>query len=143
EQLVAHVAEEVLGTTEVEFRGRSIDLKPPWRRLAFVAALDEHGLWLTDETALREALTERGVDTSKDRDWPQLIDHAFSHFVEPSLVEPTFVVDYPVALSPFARATDDDPELVERFEYFIGGMELGNAFTEINDAEEQAARFAM
>jgi lysyl-tRNA synthetase, class II len=63
--------------------------------------------------------------------------------VEPSLVEPTILHDYPVELSPFARPTDDDPSIVERFEYFVGGMELGNAFSEINDPEEQAARFAM
>jgi lysyl-tRNA synthetase class 2 len=71
-----------------------------------------------------------------------LIDHAHSHFVEPALVQPTILYDYPIELSPFARTTDDDNTLVERFEYFAGGMELGNAFTEINDAEEQADRFS-
>ena len=81
------------------------------------------------------------MDTAADKDWPQLVDHAFSHFVEPELVEPTIVHDYPVELSPFARLTDDDETLAERFEYFAGGMELGNAFTEINDAEEQQRRF--
>ena len=69
-------------------------------------------------------------------------DHAHSRFVEPSFVQPTILYDYPVELSPFARATDDDASLVERFEYFAGGIELGNAFTEINDSEEQAQRFA-
>ena len=78
-----------------------------------------------------------------DPTWAKLIDHAHSRFVEPSLVQPTILYDYPVELSPFARATDDDPSLVERFEYFAGGIELGNAFTEINDAEEQAERFAL
>jgi lysyl-tRNA synthetase class 2 len=82
------------------------------------------------------------VDTKQDRTWAQLVDHAFSHFVEPELIEPTIVHDYPVELSPFARATDDDPSLTERFEYFVGGMELGNAFSEINDPETQAERFA-
>ncbi len=84
---------------------------------------------------------ERGVDTKADKDWPQLVDHAFSHYVEPGLIQPTIVHDYPIEISPFARTTDDDPTLTERFEYFAGGMELGNAFSEINDAEEQAARF--
>ena len=69
------------------------------------------------------------------------MDHAFSHFVEPGLVQPTIVHDYPIELSPFARLTEDDERLTERFEYFAGGMELGNAFTEINDSEEQSARF--
>ena len=82
-----------------------------------------------------------GVDTSRDRSWAALVDHALSHFVEPTLIAPTILHDYPVELSPFARATDDDPGIVERFEYFAGGMELGNAFTEINDPAEQAARF--
>src|SRR5205823_2739641 len=71
----------------------------------------------------------------------QLVDHALSHFVEPSLIEPSILHDYPVELSPFARPTEGDPSIVERFEYFVGGIELGNAFTEINDSAEQAARF--
>jgi lysyl-tRNA synthetase class 2 len=141
EALVERVAREVLGTTEVRFRGRDIDVRAPWRRLRFVDALSEHGLWLRDEGELRAALVAKGVDTEADKDWAQLVDHAFSHFVEPTLVAPTIVHDYPVEISPFARATDDDPTLTERFEYFAGGMELGNAFTEINDAADQAARF--
>jgi lysyl-tRNA synthetase class 2 len=142
ETLVATVAREVLGTTRLTFRGHEIDLEPPWRRIPFVASLEEQGLWTRDEADLRRRLDERGVDTSQDRSWAQLVDHAFSHFVEPTLVQPTIVHDYPLELSPFARATDDDPGLTERFEYFVGGMELGNAFTELNDAEEQAQRFA-
>jgi lysyl-tRNA synthetase class 2 len=143
EQLVAHVAQQVLGTTKVVFRGRELDLAPPWQRIGFVDALAEHGLWTRDEAELRAELNRRGVDTKQDRDWPQLLDHAFSHYVEPSLIQPTIVHDYPVELSPFARLTDDDPTLVERFEYFAGGMELGNAFSELNDPEEQAERFRM
>jgi lysyl-tRNA synthetase class 2 len=142
EQLVSRVAQDVLGTTTVTFRGHEIDLAPPWRRLKFVDALDEHGLWTRDADDLRRRLEERDVDVSHDPTWAKLIDHAHSRFVEPSLIQPTILYDYPVELSPFARATDDDPSIVERFEYFIGGMELGNAFTEINDAEEQASRFA-
>ena len=141
EELVSTVATETLGGTKVAFRGHSIDLAPPWRRLPFVQALEEHDLWTRDADDLRARLAERGLDTSHDADWAQLVDHAFSHLVEPSLVSPTIVHDYPVALSPFARARPDDPELVERFEYFVGGMELGNAFSELNDAEEQARRF--
>jgi lysyl-tRNA synthetase class 2 len=79
----------------------------------------------------------------RDHTWAQLVDHALSAFVEPSLVEPTHLYDYPIELSPFARTTDDDPTMVERFESFVGGMELANAFTEINDADEQAERFRM
>jgi lysyl-tRNA synthetase class 2 len=141
EQLVARVAGETLGTTTVTFRGHEIDLGA-WRRLKLTDALAEHGLWTRDEPELRARLNERGVDTTHDRTWAQLIDHALSHFVEPALIAPTILHDYPVELSPFARPSAEDG-IVERFEYYAGGMELGNAFTEINDSEEQAARFAM
>ena len=141
EQLVEAVALEVLGTTTVSFRGHEIELKAPWQRLGFVESLEAHELWTRDAAELRAWLTERGIDTNADKDWPQLIDHAFSHYVEPSLIQPTIVYDYPVEISPFARTTDDDPTMVERFEYFAAGMELGNAYSEINDAETQQARF--
>jgi lysyl-tRNA synthetase class 2 len=141
ETLIERVTVEVTGGTVVTFKEHEIDLKAPWARLGFVESLEEHELWTRDETELRAWLGERGVDTGADQDWAQLIDHAFSHFVEPGLIQPTIVHDYPVEISPFARATDDDPTFTERFEYFAGGMELGNAFSEINDSEEQAARF--
>ena len=141
ERLVERIALEVLGRTAVSFRGHEIDLKGPWRRVGFVEALERHELWTRDPAELRAWLTERGVDTDADKDWAQLVDHAFSHYVEPELIQPTIVHDYPVELSPFARPTDDDPTLTERFEYFAGGMELGNAFSEINDAATQQARF--
>ena len=141
EQLIETVATETTGGTKATFRGHEVDLRAPWRRLKLVDALEERGLWTRDADELRSRLNERDVDTSQDRSWAQLVDHALSHFVEPSLIEPTILYDYPVELSPFARPTEDDPSIVERFEYFVGGMELGNAFTEINDATEQAERF--
>jgi lysyl-tRNA synthetase, class II len=143
EQLVSRTAQEVLGTTKVEFRGEEVDFAPPWQRLKFIEALEAHGLWTRDEDELRRRLQDRDVDVSHDPTWAKLIDHAHSRFVEPALVQPTILYDYPIELSPFARATDDDPALVERFEYYAGGIELGNAFTEINDAEEQAQRFEL
>jgi lysyl-tRNA synthetase, class II len=142
EELVETVALETIGTTEVTFRGHAVNLKAPWRRLKLLDALEEHGLWTRDEAELRRRLEDRGIDTTQDRSWAALVDHALTSFVEPTLVDPTILHDYPVELSPFARATDDDPTIVERFEYFVGGMELGNAFTELNDAGEQAERFA-
>jgi lysyl-tRNA synthetase class 2 len=142
EELVEVAALEVLGTTNVTFRGREVDVKRPWRRVRLADALAEHGVSTREEAELRRLLEERGVDTGADRTWAHLVDHALSHFVEPTLIEPTILYDYPIELSPWARTTDDDPRTVERFEYFVCGMELGNAYTEINDAEEQAARFA-
>jgi lysyl-tRNA synthetase, class II len=141
ERLVERVAVAVLGTTQVTFRGHEVDLRAPWRRLQLADALAEHGLWLRDADELRAALDERGVDTSHDRTWAQLLDHALTFFVEPSLIEPTILYDYPIELSPFARTKDDDPATVERFEYYVAGFELGNAYSEINDPEEQARRF--
>ncbi len=141
ERLVEAVALEVTGTTTTTFRGHELDLKAPWRRLRFTDSLAEHELWIRGEAELRAALNERGVDTNADKDWAQLVDHAFSFYVEPALIEPTIVHDYPIEISPFARTTDGDETLTERFEYFAGGMELGNAFSEINDSEEQQDRF--
>jgi lysyl-tRNA synthetase class 2 len=142
EELVETVAQQTIGTTKVTFRGHEIDLKAPWKRVKLVEALEEKELWSRDADDLRKRLEERSVDTSANDSWSRLVDHALSHFVEPELIEPTILHDYPVELSPFARPTDDDPSIVERFEFFVGGMELGNAFTEINDPDEQAERFA-
>jgi lysyl-tRNA synthetase, class II len=141
EEMIERVALDVLGSTVVTFKGHEIDLTAPWQRIRFADALSEHELWIRDDVELRAALEGRGVDTSADKDWQQLVDHAFGHFVEPGLVAPAIVHDYPIELSPFARSTDDDPALTERFEYFAGGMELGNAYTEINEAGEQQSRF--
>jgi len=141
ERLIENVARETTGGTTTTYRGREVELKAPWRRIKLVDALEEQGLWTRDPDDLRGRLNGRGVDTSHDASWAQLLDHALSHYVEPALIEPTILFDYPVELSPFARATDEDPEIVERFEYFVGGTELGNAFSELNDPDEQAARF--
>jgi lysyl-tRNA synthetase class 2 len=142
EDLVEFVARETIGRTTTTYRGHDVDLKAPWRRVKLVDALSEHGLWTRDAEELRARLGAREVETKHDRSWAQLVDHALTAFVEPSLVEPTILHDYPVELSPFARPTDEDPAIVERFEFFVGGTELGNAFSEINDPDEQAARFA-
>jgi lysyl-tRNA synthetase, class II len=142
ERLVEHLAQRVNGTTKVTYRGHEVDLERPWRRVKLVDAFEEHGLWTRDPSDLRARLEERGIDTKADRSWAQLVDHALTSFVEPALIEPSILHDYPVELSPFARATDDDPLIVERFEFFVGGTELGNAFSELNDPDEQAERFA-
>jgi lysyl-tRNA synthetase, class II len=143
EALVERAALGSIGTTKVSFRGHQVDLALPWQRVRFVEALEEKGAWSRDEAELRARLAEAGVDTERDRSWAQLADHAYSHFVEPELIQPTIVQDWPIELSPFARTTDDDETLVERFECVVGAMEFANAFSELNDAEEQAQRFAM
>ena len=142
EELVETVARETIGGTKATFRGHEVDLAAPWKRLKLIDALEERDLWTRDEAELRKRLDERNVDTSADKTWADLVDHALSNFIEPELIEPTILHDYPIELSPFARATEADAQVVERFEYFVGGTELGNAFTEINDPDEQAERFA-
>ena len=99
---------ETLGTTTVTFQGHEIDLGALAARASSPTRSPSQGLWTRDEDELRARLDERGVDTTHDRTWAQLIDHALSHFVEPRLIQPTILHDYPVELSPFARATDED-----------------------------------
>ena len=142
EELLRVVAEEATGSTKVSFRGHEIDFGPAWKRLSLIEALEDEGVWTRDADDLRKRLREREIDTGADDTWAQLVDHALSHLVEPKLIEPTILHDYPVELSPLARRKEGEEGIVERFEYFAGGMELGNAYSELNDAEEQAARFA-
>ncbi len=146
EEMVAHAAQEALGTTQIEWKGETIDLKPPWRRLPLGAALAEHlgfdpFAGKRDEPVLRAALEVAGVETGGDRSWAQLVDHGLSHLIEPYLIAPTFLIDYPVELSPLSRQMPGDPLLTERFEAFCGGMEIGNGYSELNDPDEQHARF--
>ncbi|HWI21683.1 MAG TPA: lysine--tRNA ligase [Baekduia sp.] len=123
-----------------------VDFTKPWKRITLSAAIQaETGVDIeanTDVEALVGAIRAAGVDMpTADLTWPQLVDDLFSKRVEPKLVQPTFVIDYPKALSPFAKDHRSKPGLVERFEAFAGGMEIGNAFTELNDPDEQRARF--
>jgi len=142
EDLLRVVTQEATGSTKVAFRGHEIDFGPAWKRFSLIEALEDEGVWTRDANDLRKRLRERQVDTGADETWAQLVDHALSHLVEPKLIQPTILHDYPVELSPLARLKEGDEGIVERFEYFAGGMELGNAYSELNDAEEQAARFA-
>jgi len=143
ERLVEYVATETIGTTRVTFKGHDVDLKAPWKRVRLVDQLEAAGLWTRDFDDLKERLGSRGIEVSQDSTWAQLVDKAITAYVEPSLISPTILYDYPIELSPFARLTDDDPRITERFEFYVGGMELGNAFSELNDAAEQDERFAM
>ena len=143
EQLVEAIALEVLGTTRVSYRGHEIDLKAPWRRVKLVDQLEEFDLWTKDYDDLKQRLQSRGVDVAQDKTWSQLVDKAITAYVEPRLIEPTFMHDYPIELSPFARLVEGSGDIVERFEGFVGGTEICNAFSELNDSDEQARRFAM
>jgi lysyl-tRNA synthetase class 2 len=138
ERLVAHVA------AETGYDG-ALPLAPPWRRVTLRDAIEERTgvdvLADRDRDALLAAAAARGIELPGDETWPQLVDELLSRYVEPELQAPTFVLDYPVELSPFAKAHRSEPGLVERFECFVGGIEIANAFTELNDPDEQRARF--
>jgi lysyl-tRNA synthetase class 2 len=143
EQLVAYVAQDVLGTTKVERDGVEIELAPPWRRLPLREAIRERtGIDIAAHPT-REALAEAmGSEPDPAEGWGKLVDGLLSKQVEPSLTQPTFVLDYPVEMSPFAKAHRSEAGLVERWEAFAGGIEIANAFTELNDPDDQRARFA-
>ena len=145
EDMVADAAREATGSATVAWKGGEVDLAPPWRRVTLREALVEASgidiLEHHDADALREAMRARGLDAPAEASWAKLVDGLLSHTLEPHLVQPTFLLDYPVELSPFAKRRGDDPRLVERFEAFAGGMEIANAFTELNDPDDQRERF--
>jgi lysyl-tRNA synthetase class 2 len=142
EQLVAQVAERVLGTTRVQRDGREIDLAPPWRRVALREAIRERtGIDLAERPSRDQLAAAMGSEPDPAEGWGKLVDGLLSKLVEPELIQPTFVLDYPVELSPFAKSHRSEQGLVERWEAFVGGMEIANAFTELNDPDEQRRRF--
>jgi lysyl-tRNA synthetase class 2 len=147
EAMVSGVVEHCCGQTAIEYQGTAIDFTPPWPRLRFHEELSRHtGLAFpgADEDAMRQVL--RGLsEPPEDLDTlagPALLDTVFKEFVEPTLIQPTFIIDYPVALSPLAKLHRDTPDVVERFELFVNGKEIANAFSELNDPDDQRARFS-
>jgi len=144
EQMIYAIAQE-LGLERLSYQEHTIDLTPPWRRLTLREALLEHtGLdieALPTHEALWEAVQRKGLFVDEQPTWGKLVDELVSEYVEPRLIQPTFLLDYPREISPLAKAKPTAPHLVERFEPFIGGLELGNAFSELNDPLDQRERF--
>ncbi|HEU5327403.1 MAG TPA: lysine--tRNA ligase [Thermomicrobiales bacterium] len=151
EQMVHAIALDVLGGPKLTYEGRTIDLTPPWRRLPMREAILEfsgvdYGA-LPEQSALYAAAHAAGQERGAQLDitpatvWPRIVDELFKTFVRPSIVEPTFIYDYPTPLSPLAKQKPGDPTTVERFQPIVLGAELGNAYTELNDPQEQLARF--
>ncbi len=146
EQLVSSVAQETLGTTLVPFEDGTIELAPPWRRLTVYDALKEYAgvdleHYRRDEPGLRALIRQMNIEVAPDASWAKLVDELLSSAVEPKLIQPTFLMDYPAPLSPLAKRKPDNPDIVERFEPFAAGLELGNAYTELNDPLDQRQRF--
>ncbi|MCI7239535.1 MAG: lysine--tRNA ligase [Anaerococcus sp.] len=143
ENLVETVANNVKGTTSVEFDGNTIELKAPWKRISMIDAVkEESGVDFNEITDYEEAVRvakENNVEVKSTRG--EIIAEFFDAFVEDKLIQPTFVIDYPVEISPLAKRKADDPSLTYRFEAFINGAEIANAFSELNDAVDQRERF--
>ncbi len=145
EQMISFAAEQVLGTAKITYEGHEIDLTPPWKRVELRQGLiDAAGIDIAeypDADSLRAAMAARGLEPKPNATRGKLIDALISDFLEPNFIQPTFLYDYPRDISPLAKSKPGDPQTVERFEGFIGGMELCNAFTELNDPLDQEARF--
>ena len=145
EKMVSKVSQRVLGTDKVKFGDKTINLKPPWQRLELRQAIIKYsGIdfeQYPDADSLRAAMLRLKMEVDPQKDRGRLIDELILTFVEPNLIQPTFLLDYPVEMSPLAKTKPDNNRLVERFEAFAGGMEIANAFTELNDPIEQRERF--
>ena len=147
EELISTVAKNVLGTTKITYQGTPIDLTPSWRRVTMIDSIKEvtgidFNTIQTDEEA-RKIADEKGVEYEELKNTRgHIINEFFDTFVEDTLIQPTFIIDYPVEISPLTKRRKDDPRLVERFELFIGGREYGNAYSELNDPIDQYERLA-
>lgn len=145
EDMLSTVARKVLGTELITYQGEEINLAPPWKRISMIDAVKEYtgvdfNAISSDEDA-RKAAKELDVSVENDATWGNVLNEIFEEKVEEHLIQPTFVMDYPIEISPLAKKKKDDPRLTERFELFITGREYGNAYSELNDPIDQRERF--
>ena len=145
EDMFATVAQRVIGTMTIPYGDQKINLAPPWKRIILRDAI-RRGCGIDfddypDIDSLRQKMREMNMDVDMTKDRGRLIDELVSTYVEPKLIQPTFLYDYPIEMSPLAKRKRDDAHLVERFEAFIGGIEVANSFTELNNPVEQEERF--
>jgi lysyl-tRNA synthetase, class II len=145
EQMVSSVAQAVNGTMQSMWRGHHIDFTPSWKRITMRDAIREETgidyMQYRDRDALEAIMRERGIELKPNLAWGKLVEHLLGECVEPKLIQPTIIMDYPRDISPFAKRVEYDDMHVERFEFYIAGMEMGNAFTELNDPRDQEQRF--
>jgi lysyl-tRNA synthetase class 2 len=145
EEMVSSIALEILGTTVVPHGETSIDLKTPWQKLSFRDAITQYSgidfVQYPNADMLRAKMREKGMEVDPKSNWAHLVDDLLSTFVEPQLIQPTFLIDYPLSLSLLAKKKPGQERVVERFEAFAGGIEIANAFTELNDPLDQRERF--
>jgi len=145
EEMVSKISQQVLGTDQIKFGDSIINFKPPWRRLQLHEAVTEYSsidfVQYPNADLLRAKMKKIGLEVDPQKNWARLVDELLSTFVEPKLIQPTFLLDYPVSMSPLAKTKPGYERVVERFEAFAGGIEIANAFTELNDPIEQRQRF--
>jgi len=144
EELIVYLCKKVTGGISVPYEDNTIDFTPPWQRLSMMDAMQQQGvdpIVFKDIGRAREYALKNDIDISKKITHGNILDEIFKKKVEPKLIQPTFIIDYPVGLSPLAKRKKDNPEFVERFELFIAGREIANAFTELNDPADQKGRF--
>jgi lysyl-tRNA synthetase class 2 len=144
EEILTFVAKKVTGSLKIPFGDTLIDLTPPWKRIPMLESLREKGIpdaVIADHGEAMSWARSQKLDIAVGASHAKILDEVFKEFVEPGLVQPTFIVDYPVELSPLAKRKRDNPELVERFELFIASREIANAFSELNDPQDQRERF--
>ena len=145
EEMYVYVTQKVCGTLKIEYQGKEIDMTAPWTRMTMAESVKKYSgidyyAWESDEQARAEC-EARGVHIEKNAVKGECLEACFDEFVEPNLIQPTFITDYPVAISPLAKRKKDEPDMTERFEFFANCSELGNAFSELNDPIDQRERF--
>ncbi len=144
EDIVAHVSQKVLGTMVINYQGTQLDLTPPWKRISMKEAIKEYAGFDFDkktQVEIKNILTERNIKVREGAKNGELLEMVFGELVEPKLMGPVFITDFPTEISPLAKQNRNNPELAERFEPYIFGRELANGFSELNDPEIQEARF--
>lgn len=144
EELITYVADKILGTLKIPYGDAVIDLTPPWPRIPMFDALKQKGIpakIFNDRETAKVWAEKNNIEIERDASLGKILDEIFKEIVEPQLIQPTFIIDHPVELSPLAKSKPDNPALAERFELFIASREIANAFSELNDPMEQRQRF--
>ncbi len=144
EEIVTGIADELFKTEKIMFQGNEIDLARPWKRISFYEGIESYtgkDLSKLEKDEVYAFAQEKGLDLDESAGKGKILDEIFGEIVQPKLIQPTFVIDFPLEISPLAKKHRENPELVERFEPIIAGMEIGNAFSELNDPFDQRKRF--
>ncbi len=145
EKMVYEVSQQVTGNSDITFSGNTINFKPPWKRFSLRDAVKKYSgidfVKYPTADGLREKMRSMNMEVDPDKNWAKLVDELLSTFVKPELIQPTFILDYPASMSPLAKNKPGEERVVERFQAFAGGLEIANAYSELNDPLEQRERF--